>query len=437
MDVQTSASAAATGTEHVDPDYPLSQVPASARRSFWSLTVVLMGFTFFTPTMLAGAQVGAAFTFSEFLSVLVVGSLILGAYVAALSAVGAHTGLTTVLMSRYTLGTGGAKWADLLLGGTQVGWYGVAVATLAELTAQAFGLQSYTWLLMIIGGALMGITAYYGYRGMEVLSTISVPLLFILAFWVVARSLGEVGGWAGMFAQQPVETMTWATAVTIIVGTFASGGTQTPNWSRFSRSWQQALWAALIAFFLGNGLMLFFGAVGAIAFQEADFVNVLMKMGLVFWGFVFLILNLWTTNDNAAYAFGVAGAEFFNVPSKKPFIIGGVIIGTILAITGIYNFLITWLGLLGTFIPPLGGVILGDYLFRWRGKLPPLENVRFRTVRWSAVVAYLLGTAAAYFGGTAGIGIPPLNGIVVAGLALPVCEAIFKAAGAAQDHEVA
>src|SRR5690606_21996661 len=263
VDVQTSAPAAATGTEHVDPDYPLSQVPASARRGFWSLTVVLMGFTFFTPTLLAGAQVGAAFTFSALLSVLVVGSPILGAYVAALSAVGAHTGLTTVLISRYTLGTGGAKWADLLLGGTQVGWYGVAVATLAELTAQAFGLQSYTWLLMIVGGALMGITAYYGYRGMEVLSTISVPLLFILAFWVVARSLGEVGGWAGMFAQQPVETMTWATAVTIIVGTFASGGTQTPNWSRFSRSWQQALWAALIAFFLGNGLMLFFGAVGA------------------------------------------------------------------------------------------------------------------------------------------------------------------------------
>lgn len=418
---------------HVDPDYPLAQVPASARRGFWSLTVVLLGFTFFTPTMLAGAQVGAAFTFGEFLTVLVVGSLVLGAYVAALSAVGAHTGLTTVLMARYTLGTGGAKWADLILGGTQIGWYGVAAATLGELAAQAFGLQQYTWLLMILGGALMGITAYYGYRGMEILSALAVPLLFVLAFWVVARSLDEVGGWAGMFAQQPVETMSWATAITIIVGTFASGGTQTPNWSRFSRSWQQALWAAIVAFFLGNGLMLFFGAVGAIAFQEADFVNVLMKMGLIFWGFIFLILNLWTTNDNAAYAFGVAGAEFFNVPSKKPFIIGGVIIGTILAVTGIYNYLITWLLFLGTFIPPLGGVILGDFVFRWKGKVPPLESMKFPTVRWSAVVAYLLGTAAAYLGGTAGIGIPPLNGILVAGLALPVCDAIFKSAGAGQN----
>jgi len=150
-----------------------------------------------------------------------------------------------------------------------------------------------------------------------------------------------------------------------------------------------------------------------------------------------MVLNLWTTNDNTAYAFGVAGAEFFNVPTKKPFIIGGIVIGIILAITGIYNALIAWLSFLGTFIPPLGGVILGDYLFYWRGKLPPLESMRFRTVRWSAVVAYLLGTAAAYFGGLAGIGIPPLNGIIVAGLALPVCEAIFRALGAEQKHEVA
>src|SRR5690606_29080486 len=78
----------------------------------------------------------------------------------------------------------------------------------------------------------------------------------------------------------------------------------------------------------------------------------------------------------------------------------------------------------------------GDYLFYWRGKLPPLESMRFRTVRWSAVVAYLLGTAAAYFGGLAGIRIPPLNGIIVAGLALPVCEAIFPGLGGWPGNEV-
>src|SRR5699024_8712950 len=91
----------------VDPDYPVTPVPAHARKSFFSLAVVLVGFTIFTPTMLAGAQLGPAFSFDDLLLVVLAGSAILGAYVALLGWVGAKTGLTTVVMARYTLGTAG------------------------------------------------------------------------------------------------------------------------------------------------------------------------------------------------------------------------------------------------------------------------------------------------------------------------------------------
>ncbi len=411
----------------MDKDYPLQQVPEKARVGIISISAVLLGFTFFTPTMLAGARVGVSFKFwPDFIMVLLGGSLILGLYVALLSIVGANTGLTTVLLSRYTLGTVGAKWADLLLGGTQVGWYGVTAAAMAELFAQALGWQEYIIPLMIFWSIVMGITAYYGYKGMEILSYVSVPLILILGLWVVAKSIDHVGGWAALVNTSPTESMTVATALTIIVGTFASGGTQAPNWTRFSKSAKIAFWSALIAFLMGNGLMLFFGAVGAISYQEGDFVLILYKMGLIFWGIVLLTLNLWTTNDNAAYAFGVAGAEFFSVNNKKPFVVGGVIIATILAITGIYGYLITWLIMLGIFIPPLGGVILGDYFFVWKKKLPPLSEMKFPALRWSAVVCYLLGTLAAYLGNKFGIGIAPLNGIVIAGITLPFVENLFK-----------
>src|SRR5918998_2397731 len=111
--------------EVVDPDYPVTPVPAHARKSFLSIAVVLLGFTVFTPTMLAGATLGPAFAFDDLVLVILAGSLILGAYVAVMGWVGARTGLTTVVMARYTLGTRGAKLASILLGGTQIGWYGV------------------------------------------------------------------------------------------------------------------------------------------------------------------------------------------------------------------------------------------------------------------------------------------------------------------------
>jgi cytosine permease len=398
----------------IDPDYPIDPVPRHARKSLFSLAIVLLGFTFFTPTMLAGAQIGAAFEVGTLIWVLILGSAVLGVYVAVIGGIGARTGLTTVMMCRYSLGTTGAKFASLLLGGTQVGWYGVTVATLAGLTASALDWsgRGIEIALMIAGGAIMGVTAYYGYKGMYALSVVSVPLLLVLAGWVTWRSLDEVGGWSGLTAIEPSATMSIAAAVTIVVGTFASGGTQAPNWTRFAKTPSAGFWACVVAFLIGELLMLGFGAIGALSFGQGDFVLVLYELGLVGWGLVFLVANLWTTNDNTAYNFGVAGAEIANSRSKKPFVIGGVVLGTLLAITGIYDNLIEYLVWLGILIPPLGGVVIGDFLARWRGGMPAASILP--AFEWRNLGAYVVAAVAAWWSNEAGWFIPPVVGVVVA-----------------------
>jgi cytosine permease len=398
----------------VDPDYPIDPVPRHASKSLFSVAIVLLGFTFFTPTMLAGAQIGAAFDVTSLIWVLIFGSAVLGVYVGIIGGIGARTRLTTVMMCRYTLGHVGAKFASLLLGGTQVGWYGVTVATLAGLTMSALDWtgRGTEIALMVAGGAIMGVTAYYGYKGMYALSVVSVPLLLVLAGWVTWRSLDEVGGWSGLTAIEPAETMPLAAAVTIIVGTFASGGTQAPNWTRFARTPSAGFWACIVAFLVGELLMLGFGAIGALSFGEGDFVLVLYQLGLVGWGLVFLVANLWTTNDNTAYNFGVAGAEIANSRTKKPFVIGGVVIGTLLAITGIYDNLIEYLVWLGILIPPLGGIVIGDFLARWRWGLP--DTSVLPAVEWRNLAAYVVAAVAAWWSNEAEWFIPPVVGAVVA-----------------------
>ena len=229
--------------------------------------------------------------------------------------------------------------------------------------------------------------------------------------WVVIRSLDEVGGFDGLTAIEPTTSMSVAVAITTVVGTFVSAGTQAPNWTRFARTGQQALWACVIGFLIGNGLMIFFGAIGAITFGEGDFVLVLYQLGLVGWGLVLLFGNLWKSNADTAYAFGVAGAEMFEKPIKTPFIIGGSIIGTVLALTGVQNHLIDYLTLLGTFIPPLGGVIIADFWCRWRSRSmtgkPPI-------VHWSNIAVYAVASFIAWLSGELEIGIPPVIGIVLA-----------------------
>jgi cytosine permease len=399
----------------VDPDYPIDPVPAHAHRSLFPLSVVLLGFTFFTPTMLVGAQVGSAFGLREFLFVMLVGSCVLGLYVATLAFIGARTRLTTVMLARYSLGTSGSKLASLLLGLTQVGWYGVGVATLGQLVAQALGMgDAAARVVMVVGAVLMGLTAYYGMRGLFLVSVISVPMMFVLALWVMARSLDEVGGWSGLAAIEPTTTMSVTVAISIIIGTFVSGGTQVANWTRFARTGRQAFSAALIAFLVGNGLMLFFGAIGAISFGEGDFVLVLYELGLVVWGVLLLVGNIWTTNDNTAYAFSVAGAEIADSPSKRPYVVGGVALAALLAVTGIYDNLISYLVLLSIFIPPVGGVLIGDWLARWRQGLPDRTEHAFKAVEWRSLAGYAAGALCAWTADRAGFGIPPVIGILVA-----------------------
>lgn len=404
-----------TGVEPVDPDYPVTPVPPGARRGVVSISVVLIGFTIFAPTLMAGASIGAAFAFSEFLAVLLVGSLVLGAYVAAIGFLGARTGLTTVVMSRYSFGTVGSKLVSVLLGGTQIGWYGVAVAAIGQMTALAFGWES-AWapaLVMIAVSGLMMLTALYGYEGMYWVSLISTPLILVLAFWITALALGEVGGWQGLFDIAPTTSLTWAAAVTTVVGTFASAGTQAANWTRFARRGRDAVIACAMGFVIGNGLMVFFGAVSALAFGEGDFTTLLLSMGMIGWGLFFLFGNLWKSNADAAYAFGVAGAEIANSTRKGPFIIGGVAIGTLLALLGVEGHIVGYLSLIGILIPPLGGVLIGDWIARWRAGQPPLSTLTEK-VRWQALVPYVLGCVVAWVSNEHGIGIAPLNGIAVA-----------------------
>jgi cytosine permease len=419
-----------------EKDYPLSHVPMEARTGLLAVTGVLIGFTFFTPTMAAGSQLGAAFAFKDLVWILLGGSAILGVYVAIICAIGAKTGLTSVLLARYTLGSYGAKWADIILGGTQVLWYAITAEYMGVLFAKGLNLPGWEVFFIIFWSVVMGVTALYGFKSMAIVSYVAMPLMVALVVIVTWLAFKEVGSIDNLFGTKPTTTMTVTAAVTVIVGTFASGGTQAANWARFAKNGKTAFIAAILSFLVGNGIMVFSGMVGGFAFQTGDLIELMITMGLTFWALIILTLNIWTTNNATAYAFGVAGAEMFNKDNKAPFIIGGVVIATAVAVAGVGAYFIPMLGLFGTFIPPLGGVIIGDYFFTFKRRLPMLDYVTFKKLRVAPLLAYAIGCAAAYFGGVYGIGIPSLQGIVLAALAVPVANGLMKAIGRNDMHDV-
>ena len=396
-------------------DYPLSAVPWSDRKPFWSLSLLLMGFALTSTTLFAGGAIGPAFSFGQIISIILIGNLILGVYCAALGYIAAQSGLTTVLMARFSFGNVGSRWVDFVLGFTQIGWYAFTTAIIVQVLLELMGAPAtglpYFLLVFFFNYAFCA-TAYIGYRAIDWLSRLAVPAMLILVVVSLAIAMGDYGS-ADIAA--PTGELGMGAALAVVIGTFISGGTQATNWSRFAASGKDAILATLSAFLLVNGILVFAGAFCTLVYGSEDLIKAMASQGILAGGVLLLILNVWTTQDNTIYAFSVAGANMFRTHKRHAFVLGGATFALILTLSGIYQFLPDYLILLGTFIPPIGGIIMVDFWLRHGGRFPRLSS-QLPNFNWAGVIAYAVGSFVAFISGNVGLGIGPVNGIVTAAI---------------------
>lgn len=401
---------------------PLTETPLSQRKGFFPIALVLFSFTFFTGTMFAGGKIGVAFEFTDILWIVAIGNLLLGAYAATLGFISARSGLNTVLMGRFCFGNWGSKLSDFILGFAELGWFAWGTATLAISLGKILGFSDSLLIpLMVLFGLGFSITAIVGFKGLEYLSRVSIPLMFILLVTSIVLATKEIGGWTGLTSVQPTETLTLATAITMVFGTFASGATQITNWTRMSKSGKIAIWACLVSFVIGNGLMVLAGAWMAIVYQQPDIVEVLVLQGLSIAAVVMLCLNLWTIQGPAIYSVSTAACHMVRSERRKTMVLVAAVAGIILAAAGMYELLIPFLLLLGAIIPPLGGVIMADYWIRHKGKYPLLAEANIPNFNWIGLIAYFTGAIVAYVSPW----IAPIVGIVVACTTYSVLNSLF------------
>lgn len=396
-----------------DQDYPLTPVPLESRKPIWSLAPLLMGFALTSTTLFAGGAIGPAFRFPEMLLIVLLGNLALGSYCATLGYIASRSGLPTVLMARFSFGNVGSRWVDFILGFTQIGWYAVTNAFIADALSELVGLpESWKWLAVVFFTYAFCVTAYIGYTAMDWLSRLAVPAMLILIAISLSIGLRDAGD---LMALEPTQQMGFGAALAVVIGTFISGGTQSTNWSRFADSGRNAIWSTLFAFFLINGLLVFAGAFSTLVYGTENIVQAMAQQGILLGGLILLILNVWTTQDNTIYAFSMAGTNFFRTTKRHAFVIGGATFALVLALMGIYNLMIPYLLFLGTVIPPVGGIIMADFWLRHQGEFPPLESVR-SAFNWAGVIAYIGAALIAYFSNQFSWGVAPINGVISAAI---------------------
>ncbi|SDY81053.1 cytosine permease [Proteiniborus ethanoligenes] len=401
----------------VDTEHSLSAVDAASRQGFWAVLVVMVGFTFFSPSMTAGGNLGIGLNMKDFFLAMILGNAFLGIYTGALAYIGQSTGLTLDLLARYSFGEKGSYLSSVLISFTQIGWFGVGVAMFALPVGILLGIN--TTLLIIVTGVLMTATAYYGIKALAVLGSVAVPLIAALGIYSVNYGINQVNGFANVFADVPAAPITMAAALSIVIGSFVSGGTSTPNFTRFSKTSKIAVWATVIAFFIGNSIMFVFGAVGGAVTGTPDIFDILITQGLMIPAIIVLGLNIWTTNNNALYTAGLGLANITKIQSKPMVLVGGGI-GTAAALW-LYNNFVSYLSLLGGMIPPVGVVIIIHFFMN--RKQYETEGFKPVSVNVGAIAAVVVGAAAGVF---VKWGIAPVNSLVVSAVVFFIAETMNK-----------
>nr|WP_235961238.1 cytosine permease [Spirabiliibacterium mucosae] len=235
----------------------------------------------------------------------------------------------------------------------------------------------------------------------------------------VYLAISDVGGLSVLEAIVPQQVMSLPMAITLVVGSFISAGTLTADFVRFGKRAKYAVLITMIAFFLGNSLMFIFGAAGAAVKGVADISDVMVAQGLLLPAIIVLGLNIWTTNDNALYASGLGFANITGVSSRILSVLNGIV-GTLCALW-LYNNFVGWLTFLSAAIPPIGGILIADYLTR-RKAYADFSTAHFVNINWAAIIAVGVGVMCGHFLP----GIVPLNAVVSGAVAYLLLNPVLR-----------
>lgn len=361
-------------------EYEHEAVPASARRSLFSVTLVWAGF----PMIITGAMTGSILVlgmgFSQALVAMLVGNLIMLVYVGALGVLGTRRGVNFALLASVVFGKKGYVFASGLLSTLLLGWYAVQTGITGALVSGTYGLN-YVLMTVIAGLLYIGIT-FIGVKGLHYIGLVSIPLFVVLGLWT-ALSAASTTSWDAIMAyagNNGVATMPMGVGITVVIALFIDAGTVTADFNRWAGSTRDSLIATFSAFPFANMVAMLVGGVmtAALAVPNANpfgadnmfgYMNH-MQIGLLsVIAFLFLYLNLGSVCSHCLYNAATGWSRITGTHMRLAAVVLGLL-GIAIAAGNIWAFFIQWLSLLGVLVPPIGAIVLVDqYVLRPGAKM--------------------------------------------------------------------
>lgn len=394
-------------------DYSLTEVPPDQKRSTFSIMMVLAGICVVVSGMFKGAALASGLSLMEVVLVTLAGNTILFIYSGLIGAIGANHGVSTTVIARHAFGRMGANVIGACLALTLIGWFSVQSGFFGKTIHLMMPEGTFLFredIATVWGGLLMMTTAYFGYRGIALMSQLAVPAILLLGSWGVLMAVEQAGGWAALFDFIPQSYLPLSQGVTMVVGGFAVGGVIQADITRYAKNAQSSWIAVLFGLVVTNTVIALAGAISVLSTGTGDLPAAMVGLGLAGPGLFVLIGSQWTTNDNNLYSSSLALSNLFRIKKTSIVLITGMV-ATLVGYMGIADHFVKWLLFLGILLPPVAGVIISDYYLLRRQNYRFGEGTHYSRLNWPAFVAWATGSAAGYF---IAEGIPSINAILTA-----------------------
>lgn len=404
----------------VEEEYAEKVIPSNKRRHWFYVGSVYFGMTAVIVVCMTAGGLMHGLSFVNSIMAMVAGlALLFVLFFFPLGKIGAEVGLNTYLLGECAFGTFGSKLATALIVTAlpSIAWYGIeteiavkALASVVTIPGGKIGIG----ILTLLFGILFAIPPMIGITSMAWINWIGIPVMATIIVYGVKLGL-SVAGLETVLSFVPAENLSLMWGVNIQIGALIVGCCFVADYTRWIKNENRDIFfAGLFGLFPASILLGIGGMVMALSSaklgveQTWNIVDVMVKLGMPGIALILIFMLQWTTCITAAYSSGLALKKLFG-GSRVFYTLLSAIIGSVLAITGIVSYFLSFLGLIAVLIPPIAGVIITEYYFVSHRKFKPKSE----SIYLPGIISIVIGGIIAYFDT---IFIPALTGLLVSSL---------------------
>ncbi len=330
-------------------------------------------------------------------ALVIAGLLCYALYYYAPAMLGMQTGYPLYVVGSSTFGTaGGYIMPGLLMGLLQIGWFSVATFFATQYILQGFGKDPHPGTFLFAAVAIVWglVTGWVGAKGVQYVAKMSLALTIIPAIMVLYVFFKTAPGISSYQVAEPNNWVALTTVLGAVIGFFATAGAAGADFGMNSRNATDVklggLFGVALAIVYAGGLPLLSvaGANGLHPGVGLSYDAVLGSIGGFGASLMFLLFAVASVVPSCFTIF-IAGNSFATMIPGVPRITSSmvaVVIGLILAITGVAANLTNVFTIVGASFGPICGAMLADYLLaggKWAG---PRQGIN-----WAGYLAWVVG----------------------------------------------